>query len=90
MHRPADPGDIRFEVTPLADPELGATHLVLTIDDRGEVIARDITDLPYELVEAAREAQARRAEADRLGVHPLELAFEPFGPEWQREQAERW
>lgn len=57
-HEPADPGDVRFEVTPLEEPELGATHLVLTIDDRGEVVGRDVTDLPYELVEAYREAQA--------------------------------
>jgi hypothetical protein len=38
---------------------------------------------------AFREAQSRRAEADRLGVHPLEMEFAPFGPAWQREQAER-
>lgn len=36
------------------------------------------------------EAEERRAEADRLGVHPLELALAPYGPEWQREQMERY
>lgn len=35
------------------------------------------------------EAEERRAEAARLGVHPLELAFAPYGEEWQREQRER-
>lgn len=57
-YEPADPGDFRFDITELAEPELGATHLVLTIDDQGAVVGRDITDNPYGMVEAAREAQA--------------------------------
>jgi len=56
-HKPADRGDVRFEITALEEPEIGATHLVLTIDDRGEIVARDVTDLPFEFVEAYREAQ---------------------------------
>lgn len=61
-HAPADPGDFRFEIIELEEPEMGATHLVLTIDDQGEEIGRDITDLPYEMVEAAREAQTMTLE----------------------------
>jgi len=61
-YAPADPGDFRFVITQLEEPELGATHLVLTIDDRGEVMERDITDNPYGMVEAAREAQSMSLE----------------------------
>ena len=40
------------------EPELGAIHLVITIDDKGEQIERFTTDNPYGAVEAAREAQS--------------------------------
>lgn len=36
------------------------------------------------------EYMERNAEAERLGVHPLEITYAPYGPEWQREQAERY
>lgn len=45
---------------------------------------------------AWHESMERHAEAARLSkvlgreVHPLEIAFSPFGPEWEREQAERY
>jgi hypothetical protein len=45
---------VRFEIIELEEPELGATHLVITIDDKGEEIERFTT----EAVEAAREAQS--------------------------------
>lgn len=48
------------------------------------------TTLALSYANAWVEAEERRAEADRLGVHPLEIVFAPFGPEWQREQDERW
>jgi hypothetical protein len=35
------------------------------------------------------EAEERRAEAARLGVHPLEIEFAPFGPAWQAEREAR-
>jgi len=88
---PADPGDFRFEIIEHEEPELGCTHTVIVIDDRGEVLERFTTDDPYGAVAAAREAQSRRERAEELGVHPLELAFAPFGREWQLEQEEaRW
>jgi hypothetical protein len=49
---------VRFEIIELEEPELGATHLVITIDDKGEEIERFTTDNPYGAVEAAREAQS--------------------------------
>jgi hypothetical protein len=57
-HEPADPGDFRFEITPIEEPEMGCTHLVVVIGDEGEEIERFTTDDPYGAVEAAREAQA--------------------------------
>lgn len=86
--KPADPGDVRFEHGTLDDGS-GWLHM---IDDRGEIVETHFFDRAQDMwpmVEAHREAQARHEEADRLGVHPLELAFAPFGPEWQREQEER-
>lgn len=51
--------DFRFDITALPEPELGATHIVLVIaHGSGRVLERHITDDPYGLVEAAREAQA--------------------------------
>ena len=44
---------------------------------------------PIAETESFRYSQARREEADRLGVHPLEIEFAPFGPAWEREQEER-
>ena len=46
-------------------------------------------------VHAMEESAERHAEAERLSaklgreVHPLEIAFAEFGPEWEREQQER-
>jgi hypothetical protein len=87
---PADPGDIRFEHfdTSNEDAPFG-THM---IDERGEVVETHFFATSWErssLVGSFREAQERREEAERLGVHPLELALAPFGPEWQAEQIER-
>ena len=56
-YRPADPGDFRFEITLLEEPDPGCTHLVVMIGDQGEVLERFTTDNPYGAVEAAREAQ---------------------------------
>ncbi len=39
---------------------------------------------------AFEEAAERRAKAERLGVHPLEIAFEPYGSEWEHEMTERY
>jgi hypothetical protein len=96
--------DFRFEIVPMPEPELGASYLVRVIeqveapaDDRwpvptlvdGPEVEAFYTDDPGGAVAGAREAQARRREAGRLGVHPLELEFAAFGPAWQREQ-EAW
>lgn len=54
---PADEGDVRFLITELEEPEMGATHLVRVIDDRGDEAERFTTDDPYGAVEACREAQ---------------------------------
>lgn len=42
------------------------------------------------MIESFRYSQARREEAEALGLHPLEIEFAPFGPAWQREQGERF
>jgi hypothetical protein len=76
--RPAEPGDVRFEVTALPEPELGATHCVRMIDEHGVEVERHITDNPYGIVEAFREAQE----------YSLEERLEPFGIRWQQEQQE--
>jgi hypothetical protein len=70
---PNEPHDVRFEITALEEPEMGATHIVREIelvlnpaDERwpcetvtiGEEIDRHITDNPYGMVEAFREYQA--------------------------------
>lgn len=57
-HAPADPGDFRFIIQALDEPEIGCTHLVIVVGDDGEDIERFTTDDPYGAVEAAREAQA--------------------------------
>ena len=56
-YRPADPGDFRFEITQIEEPEMGCTHLVTMIDDQGKVIEQFTTDDPGGAVESAREAQ---------------------------------
>lgn len=70
---PADPGDVRFEITSIIeetdDPQMAT--LVETIDDRGTVIASDVFaawDDPYLMIEAAREAQTVPLE-DRLAMY---------------------
>lgn len=87
-YAPAEPGDVRFEV---GERDEDGYQAVLTIDDEGAVVDRDYMryDAVGAFVAGHREAQDRRARADELGVHPLELAFAPFGEEWQREQEER-
>ena len=67
-HAPADPGDFRFEIIEIEEPEMGCTHLVIQIDDQGEEIERFTTDNPYGAVEAAREAQAFTLE-ERLDMY---------------------
>lgn len=59
---PADPGDVRFEIVPLAEPEMGCTHLVRVIDDKGELVESFTTDNPYGAVEACREVQSMSME----------------------------
>ena len=66
-HAPADPGDFRFEVIDILgeteDPQMAT--LVLTIDDQGAEIGRDVFasyDDPYLMIEAAREAQTMTLE----------------------------
>lgn len=97
IHEPADPGDVRFELLdPDYDPETGqpwfneeAPYGLLMIDDQGEVIEQHAFQTSWErssMIAAHREHQSRVAEADRLGVHPLELALER---EWELEQEER-
>ena len=88
--RPADPGDIRFEQGEFRDGMEETPFWLEMIDDTGTVIETHFFGSSYErgsMVVGFRESQARRSEADRLGKHPLELEFEPFGPAWQREQA---
>jgi hypothetical protein len=86
---PADPGDVRFELLPI-DEDGG--RLVLTIDDKGVVCERNYFARAADagaMIQATREHQDLVKRADEQGVHPLELAFAPFGEEWQREQEER-
>jgi hypothetical protein len=87
--RPADPGDVRFEYR---DGHEDAPYALDVIDDKGEIIEVHFFITAYErgnMIAAWRESQSRREEADRLGLHPLEIEFAPFGPAWQREQEER-
>lgn len=97
---PADPGDVRFElVDPSYDEETGEPMFneelpygLLVVDDQGEIVQRHAFATSWErssMVLAHREHQSLVEEADRLGVHPLEIAFAPFGPECEREQEER-
>lgn len=71
---------IRFD-----DGHVTTERFASYFDDPGE----SATVQAASFIAAFDEAEERRAEADRLGVHPLELAFAPFGPEWEREQEER-
>jgi len=72
LHEPADKGDFRFEVidTPeTEDPFMQV--LVLTIDDQGAEIGRDIYSSrseAFDMIEAAREAQAFTLE-ERLDMY---------------------
>jgi len=77
LRRPADKGDFRFEITALEEPEMGATHVVEMVDDRGHVVENYTTDDPYGHVAQFRECQAT----------PFEERYAPFGSEWQRERA---
>ncbi len=87
--------------TQIEENEEGSSFAVVTITFAdGEQIVESFSsyfDSPVEsavvqassFIGAFEEAEERRAEADRLGVHPLEIAFAPFGPEWEREMEER-
>lgn len=91
-HRPADKGDTRFEIIEIRDGMEETPILVESIDDTGTVYQRDFyatRSEAFDMIEAHREAQSRRAEAERCGAHPLEIEFAPFGPAWMREQEER-
>jgi hypothetical protein len=62
-HEPADPGDVRFEVSDIgAETEDSFMQvLVLTVDDRGEVVGRDVFPShseAFDMIEACREVQA--------------------------------
>ena len=61
-HEPADPGDVRFDIIEIEEPEIGCTHFVRVIDDRGQVVDEFTTDDPYGAVEACREAQTMSLE----------------------------
>lgn len=89
---PADPGDVRFEHGMAVEGMEETPFWLKMIDDTGRVVETHFfaeREGIFSLIGAHREAQERRAEAERLGVHPLEIALAPFGPEWEREQAER-
>jgi len=68
-----------------ADGEVVTESFASYFDSPSESAVRQASSF----IGAFEEAEERRAEADRLGVHPLEIAFAPFGPEWEREQEER-
>lgn len=87
---PADKGDVRFEFSECGtDPETGEPNgdderpfYCEVIDDTGQVIERHHFVSAWErsnMVEAFRYTQAV----------PFEEEFAPFGPAWEREQAER-
>lgn len=76
--RPADPGDFRFDIFAWDEPEMGCTHTVRMIDEHGVIVEQYTTDDPYGHVEQFREYQDST----------FEERHAPFGPEWQREQAD--
>lgn len=85
LRTPAEPGDVRFEVS---DTEDGET-IVLTVDEHGAVIDRnrfDTRSAAFDMIEAHREHQALLVRADREGMHPFELAMQE---EALREREER-
>lgn len=92
-HLPADPGDVRFELGMAEDGMEETPFWLKMIDDTGTVVERHwfaTSGERYSLIDAHRDAQARRAEADRLGLHPLAIEFAPYGEAWVREQEERF
>ncbi len=68
-HAPADPDDFRFIITAWDEPELGCTHTVIRVDDRGFEAERFTTDDPYGAVEAFREYQAMPDLEERLNYY---------------------
>ena len=90
-HRPADPGDFRFEIIDLQEEAAKEGYSAMEdcpaidvkmIDDKGEVVSHDrvwTKSDAYDIVESFRESQA----------FTLEERLAPGGLEWQREQAER-
>jgi hypothetical protein len=90
--KPADKDDIRFEHGVFADGMEETPFWLHLIDDTGTIVERHVFATEAEvwsLIESFRYAQARREEAARLGVHPLEIEFAPFGPAWLAEQEDR-
>ena len=90
-HRPADPGDFRFEIIDLQEEAAKEGYSAMEdcpaidvkmIDDKGEVVRHDrvwTRSDAFDMVEAFRETQDTT----------LEERLAPFGPEWEREQIER-
>lgn len=79
-------GDTRFELFQLED----CTIVVGYEGDTENEVSRDWFDVrsdAYDFIQGFREHEAMVAEADELGVHPLELAMER---EYEREQGERY
>lgn len=67
------------------DGEVEVHHFASYFDDPCESAVEQAASF----ICALDETVERHNEAERLGVHPLEIAFAPFGPEWQREQHDR-
>jgi hypothetical protein len=80
--RPADPGDVRFEHGMFEDGMEETPFWLDMIDDTGTIVERHFfatKDEVWSLISSHRYAQNV----------PFEEEFAPFGPTWQREQAER-
>ena len=75
--RPAEPGDIRFEI---GEADEDGYSLVLSINDRGEIVGQDYTRDPHAIVEGFRHYQSM----------PTEEYLAPFGPAWQDEMEARY
>jgi hypothetical protein len=73
-------------ITSMADGEVVVERFSHYFDDGPGPNAREQA---ASFLAAFEDSMLREAEADRLGCHPLELEFAPFGPAWQREQADR-
>ena len=84
--------DIRIDITVAEEGMEETPYIVTESDIAGNVIDRCFYAFKEEAYQhriAHRESESRHAEAERLGIHPLEIEFAPFGPAWQREQDQR-